>query len=412
MTDSSTDAKASTTRIGQLRASILEAGDTRITDAVLMALFIVIIPVPGTGIGINLVAAAALILLGSFRRPTRTLAGGYWYPVICVGTLAYLGVVAVLTGPGAEDVTRMGRIGLLMALAGFMATGRISIKSGFRGILLALAINVPLFYVGLAPDNYGGLLTGFLGDKNVAGLTYAIMTILFLLLTPKFWPRAFIVLGGTACVVLTDSRTSMAALAAGLIWLLLARYLGTFFRAILALGLYLAFEFAETNLAQAGAYAARSGSDELRERIDAASWEKVTATPWFGAGLGEGTVEVAGETWFFHNAYWGLWVDGGAPLSIAVLLLCALAGFQFLAKGRPTPESRIVEASMVTLLLCSFRLGETFFSIPGFLVIGVGLSVYLRRHGDWVEDQKALDARELKERVARLKIAPRMSRPS
>lgn len=404
MTNSSIEGETSTSRIERLRSSFLEAGDTRISDAILMALFFVILLLPGTSIGIHLIAVVFLVFLAAFRRPTRTLTGARWYPGLCVGILAYLGVVAILTGPGTEDLSRMGRIGLLMALAGFMATGRISIKSGFRGILLTLIVNVPLFFAGLVPDNYGGVLTGFLGDKNVAGLTYAVLTLLLLILTPHFWPRAMIILGGAACVVLTDSRTSMAALAAGLIWLLLARHLGAFFRGLLALGLYLAFDFAETNLAQTGAYAARSGSDELRERIDAASLEKVTASPWWGSGLGEGTVEVAGDTWFFHNAYWGLWVEGGAPLTIAVLALCAFAGFQFLAKGRPTPEARIVEASTIALLLCSFRLGETFFSIPGFLVIGVGLSVYLQRHDRWIEDENVLKAKEMAEHIARLKI--------
>ncbi|WP_424464637.1 hypothetical protein [Pseudoclavibacter helvolus] len=375
-------------------------------------MFIVIIFVPGTAIGIHLIAACVLVAIAAFRRPTRTLAGAHWYPAICIGILAYLGVVALLTGLGPEDISRMGRIGLLMAIAGFMATGRISTESGFRGILVALVINVPLFYAGIAPDNYGGLLTGYLGDKNVAGLTYAVFTVLLLVLTTKFWPRLLIIVGGAACVVLTDSRTSMAALTAGLIWLVLAPRIGPFFRALLAAGLYAAFDFAERNLAQTGAYAARSGSDELRDRIDAASLEKVQAAPWYGSGLGEGTVEVAGDTWFFHNAYWGLWIDGGAPFTIAVLALCAFAGFQFLAKGKPTPGARIVEAAMVTLLLCSFRLGETFFSIPGFLIIGVGLSIYLQRHAQWTLDENSRTAHELSEHVERLTLAARIRRES
>lgn len=370
-----------------------------------MALFVAVMVIPGTSIGIHLTAALLLVLLATFRRPKRPLTGAHWYPVICAMTLAYLGCLALATGLSGADVSRLGRIGLLMAVAGFIASGRIEIKSGLRGILFALALNVPLFYAGILPDNYGGLLTGLLGDKNVAGLTYAVLTILLLILTPHFWPRAAILVGGAVCVALTDSRTSMAALGAGLIWLAVARYLGPFFRALLAVGIYFAFNFAEDNFAQTGAYAARQGSDALRERIDAASWEKVLASPWYGSGLGEGTVVVADESWFFHNAYWGLLVEGGIPFLVLILLLVALAGFQLLAKGAPTTEARIVEAATVALLLCSFRLGETFFSIPGFLVLGVGVGVYIQRFLKWKQAQETLRARALKEHVERLGLA-------
>lgn len=370
-------------RSGTIRASLLDVGRTRISDAVLMGLFMVVMLVPGTPVGVHTVASAVLVGIAAFRRPVRSFDGAHWYLGICAAILVYLTITSYLSGVTSADVNRLIRISLLMLLAGFIASGRIDARSGLRGIAIALAVNVPLFYAGVTPDNYGGVLTGLLGDKNVAGLSYAIFTLLLLVLTRRVWLQVVVILGGGACVFLTDSRTSIAALAAGVLWLVVARYLNPFFKVCLGVLIYFLFEFAEENFAQAGAYVAREGSDALRERIDAASLEKVTSAPWFGAGLGEATVEVAGDPWFFHNAYWGLLVEGGYPLLIGILAVVGLAGMQFLGKGPATRESRIVEAATIALLLCSFRLGETFFSIPGFMVIGVGLLVYLQRHAAW-----------------------------
>lgn len=372
---------------GSIRTSLLEAARTRISDAVLMGLFMVVLLIPGTPVGVHTAATAVLVLLASFRRPKRTLQGGQWYVGLAAAILLYLAVSAFLSGITSADVNRFIRIALLMTLGGFIGSGRIDLRSGLRGIAVALVANVPLFYAGLTPDNYGGLLTGILGDKNVAGLSYAIFTMLLLLLANRIWLQVLILAGGTVAVLLTDSRTSIAALAAGVIWLLLARFLNPFLKAVLALLIYLTFDFAETNLAQAGGYVNREGSDALRERIDAASLEKVNASPWFGSGLGEAQVSVAGDSWFFHNAYWGLLVEGGYPLLVGVLAMITLAGMQFNAKGPATRESRIVEASTIVLLLCSFRLGETFLSIPGFIVIGVGLAIYLKRDEEWRSSQ-------------------------
>ncbi|MBS3180137.1 MULTISPECIES: O-antigen ligase family protein [unclassified Pseudoclavibacter] len=372
---------------GTIRASLLDVAKTRISDAVLMGLFMVVMLIPGTPLGVHTAAMAALVFLASFRRPTRTFRDGQWYVGLCAAILLYLAIGAFFSGITSADVTRFIRIILLMTVGGFIGSGRIDLRSGLRGIAVVLIANVPLFYAGLLPDNYGGLLTGVLGDKNVAGLTYAIFTILLMLLTTRLWTQVLVLAGGSVAVVLTDSRTSIAALAAGVLWLVAARYLNPFLKVCLAVAIYLAFEFAETNFAQVGGYVAREGSDALRERIDGASLEKVNASPWFGAGLGEAQVTVAGDSWFFHNAYWGLLVEGGYPLIIGVLALVAFAGMQFNAKGAATRESRIVEASAIVLLLCSFRLGETFFSIPGFMVIGVGLAVYLEREREWRSGQ-------------------------
>lgn len=383
MTQPVAEAKPEPIAIGLLRDSLTAVGSTRISDALLMSLFVVRTDLLGVGFTINDLAGLALVVLAMFRRPVRSLQGVRWYLWICAVILSYLALVALLTGLTAADITRFGRITIMMLLAAFIASGRIDIVSGLKGFTVGLLANIPLFYAGLAPDEYGGLLTGFLGDKNVAGLTYAVMTVLLLVLANRTSVRIFIVAAGAGAVVLTDSRTSIAALAAAMIWLVISRYLGAFFRVILAGLLYWAFVFVETNFSQVGDYAKRSGSDELRERIDAASLEKTIEAPWYGHGLGQATAEVAGDTWFFHNAYWGLITEGGYPLLVLFLALIAFAGFQFFAKGPASLDARIIEAATVVILLCAFRLGEVFITQPTFIMIGLGLSIAARRHEAW-----------------------------
>ncbi|WP_271985769.1 O-antigen ligase family protein [Pseudoclavibacter terrae] len=390
MTEKVNDAYARTSVSRAFRSSVLAIGETRIIDAVIMAAFIIRLPVPGLGFLINDLAGLALIGIAAFRKPLRSLAGAYWYPALCAIILAYLGLNALAAGVEQSDINRGARILMMMVMGAFIASGRIDISSALKGFALALLVNVPLFYAGIAPDSYGGLLTGYLGDKNVAGLTYAVVTVLLLLIAERAWVRAAIVLVGGACVVLTDSRTSMAALAAALIWLVLARYLGPFWRMCLAALLYAGFIFAETNLSTAGNYATtREGSDALRERIDAASLEKTLAAPWNGYGLGEAVTKIAGDNWLYHNAYWGLITEGGYFLLIAFLALVALAGFQFLAKGPTSRDARIVEAASIVVLLCAFRLGEVFITQSAFIVIGIGVAIAARRNQAWEQERAA-----------------------
>lgn len=371
------------------RDSAVALGETRIIDAVIMAIFILRMPAPGIGLPINDLAGLALIGIAAFRRPTRTLAGAQWYPAICVVIMAYLGLNALVSGVEQSDIDRGGRIFIMMVMAAFIATGRIDIASGLKGYALALLVNVPLFYAGIAPDTYGGLLTGYLNDKNVAGLTYALLTVLLLLLANRIWVRFAVILVGSGCVVLTDSRTSMAALAAAMIWLGVARFLGPFWRICLAGLLYAGFVYAETNLSTAGDYATtREGSDALRERIDAAALDKTLNAPWNGYGLGEAVARFDQESWLYHNAYWGLITEGGYLLLIAFLALFALAGFQFLAKGPTSRDARIIEASSIVVLLCAFRLGEVFITQQAFIVLGIGVAIAAQRNQAWAREQE------------------------
>lgn len=365
----------------------------RMVDMLLAALFVARVELPG-GLALPVSDVAALVLIGiaAFRVPKRSLRPAMGYVYVCILLIVYLTVVALVND--GDPVRRLTRFGILMVLAGFIVSARIDLRSVLIGVGAGLVVNTGLFYAGLAPDNYGGVLTGFLEDKNRTGLYFAVLTLLISLVVRPLWAKILVVVVGSAGLFLSDSRTSMAAFVAALVWLFASRKLGQMFRIALGVAIYLAFSWAEENLAEIGQYAARSGSDALRARIDAAALIKVEGAPWYGLGVGEGEVTVQGGQWLFHNSYLVLLVEGGWIMLIAVVALFFIVGFQVGTSVARTPDVIVVEAATVALLLCATRLGEVFFTLPAFVLLGIGLLIRVQAH-----DRDGQDA--IERRIAR-----------
>ncbi|QHC60065.1 O-antigen ligase family protein [Rathayibacter sp. VKM Ac-2760] len=288
--------------------------------------------------------------------------------------------MAISTANGLDLERRAGNIGLLMLMAAFLASGRIDLASALKGIGVALTLNAALFAAGIAPDAYQGALTGYLQDKNVAGLYYGVAALLITATTSRQWLRIAVLVAGGLAVVATDSRTSMAAYACGLLWLLVTPRLSLLFRALTGVGIALLFVWAEANLSTAGVYGVeRAGSDALRERILQASFDRVALAPWSGGGLGTATADVDGVTWFFHNSYLALLAEGGVVLFVGVLAVYAVAGFGLLPRRPGTHGRHVVGAATVVVLLCATQLGEVFFAPMSFVVVGAGLALLAER---------------------------------
>ncbi|MBP1326232.1 hypothetical protein JOF28_001464 [Leucobacter exalbidus] len=365
----------------------------RIIDAVLMGFIIMRIDAPFLPVSVPLAQVAMIVLLftASFRRPTRSLERVRWFPIVALLLLAYLMTVSLVQD--VDFVRRLGNIALLLTVSGFLASGRIDVVSALKGLGGALVINAALFYAGIAPNTYGGVLTGYLADKNAAGLVYGISALLCSLTTRRAWLRLIILAAGAGALVLTDSRTSMAAYGLAAIWLFLAPRLGLAFQALLGAALAASFAWLDQNLAESGSYAVtRAGSDALRDRIDAATDIKVAETPWYGGGLGEANTEVEGLFWFFHNSYDALIAEGGYPALIGVVALYVLVGFGLLNQRRRSYASAVTGAATLFALLAATRLGEVFFAPIGFVLLGVGLALIVehdpfkhdrRIHGDF-----------------------------
>lgn len=348
----------------------------RIIDALLAMLLVYRIAVPGVPLPIPQLAAIALVLIGLFRAPTRSFSTASWYPVIAIGLLGFLAVETLIND--LDPLRRGLNIASLMLFAAFLATGRIDVGSVIKGLGVGLALNALLFYLHLAPDDYQGKLTGFLQDKNAAALVYAVGAVLLAMVTRKMLWRVLILVAGGAAVVLTDSRTTMAAYAVAVVFLLVS---GRMHRVVellaLTIGVFI-FLWADDNLTKLGDYAVtREGSDAFRLRIDTASSLKAQGAPWYGDGLGTATVHLDSGTWFFHNSYEGLIVEGGIVLLVVMLAIYLVTGLGLSTRVEIDAlsfQSRAITAATAIVCMCALRLGEVFFAPIGFLVIGIGLA--------------------------------------
>lgn len=318
--------------------------------------------------------------LAILRRSARDTSRLGVTALLAGGVLLYLAGLSLAQGiPDADWLRRLVRMAALTALAGCFAGRRLDLRSVLLGLLTAMAVNVPLFYAGLVPAPYGRFLTGFLADKNVAGLYYAAIPVLALpyIRTPQ---RRLLLLGVAAvCLFLTGSRTSRAAFACAVVWVWLTPPLGPVLRIGLLVALGWAVAYAEENLARVGVFADRGGTDWFRGRIQDATALKVERTPWTGRGLTEAHVTLGddGGTWLFHNSYAGLYVEGGVILLGGMLLAYAVYGLRLASRRLRTPPRVAVEAAVVVVLVTATQLGEVFVTIPSMLILAAGVGLAL-----------------------------------
>lgn len=365
---------------------------TRFLDFVLGTLVFVAWVPPGAPatLSVGLVAVAGLVVLASLRRPAWGRTGLGWLVVAAVVLLGYAASISMLTADeslfGWEK--RALRLVLVLVFLASIASGRLHYPSLVRGMAAGLVGNAVLFYAGVAPAPYGAYLSGFLLDKNVAGLVYLVVGLLLAGLASTRLRRALVLLATSVAVWGTGSRTSLAALGCALAWFWLRPRLRPWGRLLLAGGLALLVRLLEVDYSQVGVFVERVGSDNLRARIDAASQLKLESTPWYGAGLGNAYVPLQGDTFFFHNSYWSALVEGGWILLVAYVTVHVWFGIGPTRTGPPIARwATAAEAANVAVLVCALRLGEVFATTGAAIALGAGLLGYLgyraaRRAGD------------------------------
>lgn len=345
--------------------------------------------VPGF-LSLGLVAVTGLLGLALLRPATRPLGGpggalGWLGPglVLLVG---YLVLVSISSPDDSINgwTRRAFRLTMVLALLLALVSGRLHWPSVVRGAAAGLLANAVLFVVGVAPAPYGEYLSGFLLDKNQAGLAYAVVTLLYLGLVEDRRRQLLVLLLGGGLVWLTGSRTSLAALACGLAWMVLRPRLGPGGRIALVAALALAVQYVENNFARAGVFASRDGSDAFRARIDAASQAKLDASPVQGLGLGESWVYVGERQYLFHNSYWAALVEGGWVL-LAAFVLLVLVAVGLWRRGPSDAPWVAAEAANLAVLVCALRLGEVFGATTATLALAgglLGLLAHRARRGD------------------------------
>lgn len=348
----------------------------KLLDAILFGLFVYDgFSAPGLPIAIPVseLSVLGLVAISLFRRSRQRQSTTLW--VLALLTLILVFLVFSSIANDVDWFRRATRFVFLVALLWVISTGRVNLRAGLAGMALALTANLALFYVGLAPDNYGGVLTGFLGDKNVAGLYYTVFPLLIAASASSRRIRAFILLCGAIAIFLTGSRTSLGAYAAAVAWLVFSAKLPRAGRIMVGGLLIVGLQYVEANLARIWIFSDREGSDSLRERIGQAAEEKTDSAPWYGLGLGEARVEVDGRLWFFHDSYLGLMAEGGAAFLVVVVAAYVLTGLRPFSRQVRTREILCVEAATIAFLVCAWKLGEVFLSIPGFVLLGYAMAL-------------------------------------
>ena len=365
---------------------LVSAGSPRLPETLLaLGLAVETQLVPGLGFPHAELAMILLLALAAFRAPRRDLARFALLGLVAAGLLAYL--VAVTLHNDLDPTRRITRITLLAVFVYAVASERLDVKGVLYGMAAGGLINVPLFYAGIAPDEYGGYLTGYLVDKNVSGLFYALVPILLMAVTQRGRVKLALFVGGLGLTFLTGSRTSLAALLCAGLWVLISPYLGRVLRLALLYVMGLGVSWAELNLADLGIFGDRTGTDWFRERIHEASAQKVAETSWFGQGLSTAWVELENTTMFFHNSYLGLLVEGGWPFLVVVVGAYVLLCLRPFSSTLRSPSRVAVEAAAAVLLVTSLQLGEVFITVTGSIVLGMGLLLTAHeaqtRQGRW-----------------------------
>lgn len=357
------------------------AGSLVVLEFILGALMVTAgVNFPILNFPINVAIAILLIIIRIDKRAVYYVPKSGVFLAIFVLALSFVVVSSLTVGLStSSDVLRRAvRISIVVIIALLIADRRIHIQSLMLGLSFGMAINAIAFYAGITPDNYGGYLTGWMNDKNVAGMYYGVVPLIMFGLYTKKWQRYTLVLFALPLLFLTGSRTSMGAFMIGVLWILFAQKANLFFKIILGFFLGWVFEWMQTNFADSSVFGDRTGTDWFREQIDIASWAKTEAAPWNGLGFGQATVILPnGREMYFHNSYWTLLVEGGWPWAIAILGITFYAVFVWKQAGQiNSPERNLTaEAATVFLAVCSWRLGEVMLTIPWAFAVGYALSL-------------------------------------
>lgn len=362
-------------------------GSIRIPEFVLFGLLMAGGGLPISMLGPIPVAHAILGLIcayGVFQRPTRDFGKFQLIVPALVLALFYIGTVSLFADPSAfasewqERLLRMSAVTVMML---FLASGRLELRSALLGCFVVLVVNIPLFYAGLVPGSYGRYVTGVIGDKNAAGLAYAVIGLLALMTARSRSGVTFILIFSVAATWLTGSRTSIAAFAAGVAWIVLAPRIPVVGKWMLGGVIALTVNLLAEDYSQIGMFSGREGSDRLRQRIDDASLEKVEQTGFFGQGLGEAYVVLDDDTWFFHNSYWSALVEGGWPWLIFLVIISVLVMVRPF-RGQVPSRQYLAQGAGVAVLICATRLGEVLYTNVWGIALGAGLFLLSARRSD------------------------------
>lgn len=254
---------------------------------------------------------------------------------------------------------------LALAVAGNLLTW---VAQGLlAGLLLSVVASVVL------EPSFGTRWGGLIGDANFYALqvVVAVPLIVDQLRLPRGASALVWGLGGFL-TIMADSRTGMLALATGLSVYLLLPKLKVWSLAVPFVALSLAARLPD-DFVRGGRWEERLGSDELRERIDAASTRQIEENFLTGRALGAGKVDLSvyGDppqdlVFLLHNSYKSLITEIGV---VGLGLYGVLAVGAVVQAFRGT-IARGAIAALAAAAVMATQLGEVLVATPVAVALG------------------------------------------
>ncbi|WP_212745855.1 O-antigen ligase family protein [Sinomonas susongensis] len=325
--------------------------------------------VPGLGFPVDSVATGLAVLVGLGSRPNGAPLPR-WMPVLAFAGVLWIGAVSIALG--SPDVRRLSHLALDAAAIVVVAAGRLDRAALGRGLAFGMVVGVAWGTVTFKESTYVNRLTGIFGDPNTAGLIIVTCAGLALPVLRRGVSKLVVAGAALAGVLLTDSRTTLLAACAMIVWIVMARLR---FNPWIALGFLAVGTLWVVNATRQGlgadAFAGRAGSDALRARIDEAALADVESSPWFGHGAGTARAVVDGLSFFYHSSYLSVRTEGGWIAFMLVVGLL-LATFAVLVRLRPR-RVPLYEASLIGIAVCAINLGEVLMTVSSAVAVGISM---------------------------------------
>lgn len=347
--------------------------EIRISDFALMAT----LPLRSVGVAdavpLNEVTMAFLVVLCTMR-PARGGAKLPYAVTVLVGAL-----LAVLLYSGvANQVDWTRRMGHVLIMAGLIwagGTGRLSLRSVGAGLAAGLVGVVTLAVLDIDNSAYADRLTGYLADPNAGAYFIAVLGMLAIFFCDERWLVRIVVAAPLLTgLVLCYSRTGLLAGASAVVWVLLGRRLGAVGGVLMAGFLVWVVDNVPDDLITYGPFSNRTGSDALRERINAQERVELANMPWYGHGPGTAKVKIGELEFFFHNSYLGTRQEGGWLALVLVLGLMVFAFLQLSKRARAGDlRAAAAQAAILATAAMAITLGEVLLDTPMAVAVAMAL---------------------------------------
>ena len=297
--------------------------------------------------GYGLAAVSVLFALG-LRQLTLNWSMLSWLlvPIFIIGTALYALEPTFALAAGLAHLALLLFAWRLVARLGQLRTVLAIVIAGL--IIGALSVYAYFFWpdigqasVALAGSDVGIRMRGVTAQPNSLGVISALTILLAVMHFRAFTTRQRVLVGvailiASLCLVYSDSRTNIAALALCLLLWVICRA-NAAINLFAVAGIALAACLVTVFVPNVGAYLSRSGSSEEiaslngRSRIWDVAWEHIYAHPFLGQGYGASRLLLPQDDRLFdaalntHNLYLELLVSGGITLLALFVLAVAIA---------------------------------------------------------------------------------------